>query len=98
MPEFPGGRDSLNKFLIKNIKYPVQAKEDNIQGTVYVSFVVSSLGEINNIKILRGIGFGCDEEAIRVVKKMPIWKPGKQNGKEVSVIFNLPVNFNLTSQ
>ncbi|MFA8299868.1 MAG: energy transducer TonB [Hyphomicrobiales bacterium] len=94
-PQFPGGMGKLMKFLGNNIKYPMIAKESGIQGKVYLSFVVEPNGSISNIKILRGIGGGCDEEAVRVVKSMPKWKPGKQRGKAVRCAFNLPVVFKL---
>ncbi len=92
-PEFPGGEESLMKFLQSNVKYPQLAKESNIQGTVYVQFVVEPNGSVSTVKVLRGIGGGCDEEAVRVVKNMPSWKPGKQRGKPVRVYFNLPIKF-----
>ena len=95
MPSFPGGDAARNKFLSENIVYPMQASENGIQGTVYVSFIVNTDGKTENIKILRGIGGGCDEEAMRVVKLMPRWKPGKQNGKMVSVFYTMPVYFKL---
>jgi len=95
MPSFPGGEDARNKFLAENIKYPQQASENGIQGTVYVSFVVDSKGNVTDVKVLRGIGGGCDEEAIRVVRSMPQWHPGKQNGKQVRVLFNMPIYFRL---
>jgi TonB family protein len=95
MPSFPGGEIARNKFLSENIVYPQLATESGIQGTVYVSFIVDSKGNITDLKILRGIGSGCDEEAIRVVKLMPLWKPGRQNGKFVSVLFNMPIYFTL---
>jgi len=93
MPQFGGGDADLMNYLAKNIKYPAMAKESGISGIVYVTFVVNSKGEIVDVKILRGIGGGCDKEAVRVVKKMPKWKPGKQRGKPVSVQYNLPVRF-----
>jgi len=93
MPDYPGGIDELNKFLKENIKYPQMARESGIEGTVYVTFVVSKSGKISNVKVLRGIGGGCDEEAIRVVGSMPGWIPGKQNGVAVPVQFNLPIKF-----
>jgi protein TonB len=93
MPEFPGGTEKLYEFLAKNIKYPQMAKDAGIQGVVFVNFIVYEDGHIGDIKVLRGIGGGCDEEAIRVVKKMPKWKPGKQRGKAVRVSFNLPIRF-----
>jgi protein TonB len=95
MPSFPGGEAERNKFLAENIVYPQQATENGIQGTVYVSFVVDSKGNVTDVKILRGIGGGCDEEALRVVKMMPKWHPGKQNGKLVRVLFNMPIYFKL---
>ena len=95
MPYFPGGDNEMLKYLSKNIKYPVNAREANITGVVYLSFIVDKEGEIKNIEILRGIGGGCEEEAVRVVKKMSKWKPGKQNGQSVNVQFKLPVSFTL---
>ena len=95
MPTFPGGVEELYKYLGANIKYPEQAKDDNIQGRVFVNFVVEKDGEITNVKILRGIGGGCDEEAIRVVSSMPKWKPGTQRGKNVRVAYNLPIKYSL---
>ena len=94
-PEFPGGMEALYKYLQTSIKYPTIAKENNITGRVYVTFVVEKDGSIANPRILRDIGGGCGQEAIRVVKAMPKWKPGKQRGKAVRVQFNLPVSFNL---
>lgn len=95
MPEFPGGMGALMKYLAENIKYPALAKESGIQGRVFINFVVEPDGSISNVKVLRGIGGGCDEEAVRVVKSMPNWKPGKQRGKPVRVSYNLPVKFTL---
>ncbi len=95
MPEFPGGRAALMKYLASNIKYPPYAKEAGIQGRVFINFVVERDGSITAVKVLRGIGGGCDEEAVRVVKAMPKWKPGMQRGKPVRVSFNLPVKFTL---
>ncbi|MFH1322006.1 MAG: energy transducer TonB [Bacteroidota bacterium] len=93
MPQFGSGEGDLLNYLQQNIKYPQMAKESGISGTVYVTFVVNPKGEITNVKVLRGIGGGCDKEAIRVVSAMPKWKPGKQRGKPVSVQYNLPVRF-----
>ncbi len=95
MPEYPGGEDSLRAFLRREFKYPKLAMENDVMGTVYVTFVVGSDGYIKDIKVLRGIGSGCDEEAVRIVKKMPSWKPGMQNGKAVAVQFNFPIRFRL---
>jgi len=95
MPSFPGGMGELMKFLSQNINYPTLAKESGIQGRVFINFVVEPNGKISNVKVLRGIGGGCDEEAVRVVKSMPKWSPGKQRGKPVRVSYNLPVKFTL---
>ncbi|MCB9364687.1 MAG: energy transducer TonB [Flavobacteriales bacterium] len=96
MPEFPGGgQEALFKYLQKEMKYPQIAKENGIQGTVFVNFVVGKDGKIRDAKILRGVNKMLDEEAIRVVKAMPSWKPGKQRGKPVSVSYNLPIKFTL---
>ncbi len=95
MPSFPGGDEARLKFLQDNIVYPQVAKESGISGTVYVSFVVDSRGKVADVKIMRGIGGGCDEEAIRVIKLMPAWHPGKQAGKPVRVQFTMPIKFTL---
>ncbi len=95
MPDFPGGDAARMKFLVENIKYPQMARESSIQGTVYVTFVVEPSGAVTGVKVLRGIGGGCDEEAMRVVKAMPKWKPGQQRGKPVRVQFNMPIKFTL---
>ena len=97
MPAFPGGMDKLMKYLSDNIKYPSQARELGIQGKVFLSFVIEKDGSVTDVTLLRGIGGGCDEEAIRVVKNMPNWIPGKQRNIPVRVRFNLPVNFRLLS-
>lgn len=94
-PSFPGGEAKMFEYLGKNLKYPPMAKDAGIQGIVYVTFVVLEDGDVTDVKVLRGIGGGCDEEAIRVVKQMPKWKPGKQRGKAVRVQFNLPIRFTL---
>jgi protein TonB len=94
-PAFPGGDGARMKFLQDNIKYPQMARESGIQGTVYVTFVVERNGNVTDVKILRGIGGGCDEEAVRVVQNMPKWEPGKQRGKPVRVQFNMPIKFTL---
>jgi len=95
MPAFDGGEEAMYKWLGDNIKYPQVAKETGITGTVIVTFVVERDGSITNVVLLKGIGGGCDEEALRVVKNMPRWKVGKQNGIPVRVQFNLPIRFTL---
>ncbi len=95
MPEFPGGTSELLRFLATHIQYPQIARETGIQGTVHLQFVVEKDGTASNIKVLRGIGGGCDEEALRVLRSMPVWKAGKQRGIPVRVLFSLPVHFRL---
>jgi len=95
MPEFPGGEEERMKFLANNIKYPEKARENGIQGTVYVNFVIEPDGSISNIKIRRGISKELNEEVIRVIKLMPKWIPGKQRGIAVRVSYNMPVKFSL---
>ena len=96
MPGYPGGEDARVSFLRQNIKYPEEARELGIQGTVYSSFVVEKDGSITDIQILRGIGGGCDEEVIRIIKAMPKWVPGKQRGAPVRVQFKMPLKFTLS--
>lgn len=94
-PEFPGGMSELMKFLSKNIKYPVIAQENGIQGRVVCSFVVNRDGSIVDIQVMRGVEPSLDKEAVRVIGTMPKWKPGEQRGKPVRVKFILPVQFRL---
>ncbi len=84
---------NLNEFIVKNTRYPSAALENSIEGNVYVNFIVDEEGNILNPKVVRGIGMGCDEEALRVVKLLPKWEPGIKNGKKVKVSFNLPFRF-----
>lgn len=98
MPSFPEGDYARQIFLSNNIKYPELAAKNKIQGITYVSFIVDKNGEITDVKTLRGIGGGCDEEAVRVIKMMPRWNPGTQNGKPVRVLFNMPIYFKLQGQ
>ncbi len=93
MPSFPGGEGALFKYLQENIKYPPMARESGISGTVHVTFVIDQKGDIADAKVIRGIGGGCDQEALRVVQNMPKWSAGKQRGKPVRVQYNLPVRF-----
>ena len=95
MPEFPGGDLGLMKFIQKNVKYPAIAKEYNITGKVYVSFIVDKQGKVTNVKIVRGVDKNLDGEALRVVSALPNYKPGKQRGKPVRVMFTIPINFTL---
>ena len=94
-PEFPGGMDSLYKFMRDSLRYPKEALEKRIEGKVYITFVVEKDGSITDPRVLRDIGGGCGEEAIRMVMTMPKWEPGKQSGVPVRVQFNLPVRFEI---
>ncbi len=94
-PEYPGGLSALRVFLAKNLHYPPSAASAGVLGKVYVSFVVAADGSLSDVAVLKGIGFGCDEEATRVIRQMPRWKPGKQSGRAVRVKFNLPITFTL---
>lgn len=95
MPEFPGGTAKMLEYIQKNMKYPMAASESDIQGKVYVQFVVEPDGSLSNVTVLRGIGGGCDEEAVRIVQSMPKFKPGKQRGVPVSVQYMVPIVFKL---
>jgi periplasmic protein TonB len=94
-PSFAGGDKEMYKFLSQNLKYPSAAQRANIQGKVFLKFIVEKDGSISGVENLKGIGFGCDEEAARVVKLMPKWIAGKQNGRNVRVFFTIPVFFKL---
>ncbi len=94
-PDFPGGTAALQRHLSQNLRYPAPASRANVSGRVFVGFVVNADGSIADVQLLRGIGFGCDEEAKRVIEQMPRWKPGKQAGRAVRVRFTLPIVFAL---
>ncbi|MEX1239598.1 MAG: TonB family protein [Cyclobacteriaceae bacterium] len=94
-PEFQGGYEAMMNFIKRNMRYPASARRMGVDGTVYVSFVVSKDGSISEVKTIRGISADCDNEAKRVVGMMPAWRPGKQNGKPVFVRFVLPIKFKL---
>ena len=95
MPSFPGGNAALMKYLSENVKYPVVAQENGVQGRVVVSFVVEKDGHITDVKVVRSVDPSLDKEAARVVRSMPSWIPGKQNGSAVRVKYNVPVSFKL---
>jgi periplasmic protein TonB len=97
-PSFPGGIEMFYKFLQYNIRYPAKAFEDKIQGKVFVSFTVEKDGSLNNIKVVRALGAGCDEEAVRVMELSPKWKPGVQNGRPVRVQYTMPISFSLAGR
>ena len=95
MPEFPGGEQAMFDFVANNVVYPQEARDKEIEGRVFVRFIVEKDGSVSDVKVAKGIGGGCDEEAVRVVKAMPKWKPGKQDGKPVRVNFTMPFFFKL---
>lgn len=94
-PLYPGGTDAMLKFLGENLKYPHIAKEAGILGTVIVQFIIEKDGSVGEVKVIRGLGGGCNEEAVRVVSMMPKWAPGRQRGKAVRVTFHIPLKFYL---
>jgi len=95
MPSFPGGNAALMSYLSSNVKYPVVAQENGVQGRVVVGFVVEKDGSVSDVKVVRSVDPSLDKEAMRVVKSMPRWNPGKQNGSAVRVKYNVPVLFRL---
>ena len=94
-PNPPGGMSGWNKYLSDNLKYPTQARRMGVEGTVIVVFVINTDGTIQDVEVLRGIGGGCDEEAVKIVKNAPKWEPGKQRGKPVRTRMRLPIRSNL---
>ncbi|MCR9016822.1 energy transducer TonB [Aquiflexum gelatinilyticum] len=94
-PQFPGGIEAWGNFMKDNLKYPASAKDKGIEGTVYITFIINKDGSVSDAEILRGIGGGCDEEALRVVKASPNWNPGKKDGKIVRSRMRLPVQYAL---
>ena len=97
-PQFPGGREALGAYLGQHLKYPAAAEKANAGGTVFVNFIITKNGEITAVKSLKNVGYGMDEEAIRVVTQMPRWHPGRQNGQAVNIRFNLPIRFQLEDE
>ena len=95
MPEFPGGEQAMMDFVAKNVQYPKEAMEKGISGRVLVGFIVEKDGSISETEVVKGIGGGCDEEAVRVVKAMPKWIPGKQDDKPVRVSYTMPFFFKM---
>jgi len=95
MPQFPGGTKALLKYLSSNLKYPAQALKNEIQGKVYIRFIVTENGDIAKATVMRSLNKDCDKEALRVIRNMPKWKPGKQNGVRVPVYYTIPIQFSL---
>jgi TonB family protein len=96
MPLFPGGQTALDNYIRTNLQYPAEAKKYNKEGTVHCSFIIEPDGSVSNVNIIRKIGYGCDEEVVRIISSMPKWVPGKKNGKNVKVQMFLPINFSIT--
>ncbi|HRP89520.1 MAG TPA: energy transducer TonB [Edaphocola sp.] len=94
-PEFIGGKQELQRYLDANLKYPQKAKDAKKQGVVYISFTVTEEGKVTNAKVVRSIGLGCDEEALRLVEEMPNWKPGKEDGTIKALPVVIPISFRL---
>ena len=95
-PEFPGGTDGLVKYLSENITYPKKAQQNGVEGKVMVQFVVSKKGKITRVEVLRGVEKSLDKAAVKVIKAMPLWKPGSVGGNAVDVIYSLPIVFKLS--
>lgn len=93
MPQFQGGPEGLGSFIRSNLSYPREALDNKIQGVVVASFIVEKDGSVSNIEIIKGIGYGCDQEVIRLIRLMPKWTPGKKDNANVRVKLNIPVEF-----
>ncbi len=93
MPEFPGGQAAMLKYIGKHLRYPASAQAKGVSGIVYVSFVISPEGQVTKVEVRKGINTACDQEAARVISKMPLWKPGRQSGRNVPVRYSLPIRF-----
>lgn len=98
MPEFPGGVREMYRFLGENLKYPADAQRANVQGKIFVRFVVEKDGSIGEKNVLESLGYGCDEELLRVISLMPKWESGRQNGKKVRTYYTLPCSFTLEEE
>lgn len=98
MPSYPGGEAAMQKFIRENLKYPEDAQRAGIQGRITTQFIVTAEGQIENIRIIRGISPSCDAEVVRVIKAMPKWIPGQENGKDVAVYYALPILYRLPAK
>ena len=95
MPEYPGGESAMLKFISDHLRYPDSARAKKIEGRVFVKFTIDEYGKVVEVSVLKGIGGGCDEEALRVIRSMPAWKPGSQDGEGIRVEYTIPINFQL---
>lgn len=97
-PSFPGGMNNFYKYLGETVKYPKEAQDKNVQGKVFLSYIIEKDGTVNDVKVERGLGSGLDEEAVRVLEASPKWTPGKKGNQPVRVMYNLPINFALSGE
>ena len=95
MPAYPGGEQAMIKYISDNLKFPDSARTKKIEGKVLVSYTIDEYGQVTDVYVVKGIGGGCDEEAMRVIKSMPKWKPGNQGGEGIRVQYTIPINFQL---
>ena len=95
MPSFPGGQGAMFEFIANNIQYPIVAEENGVQGRVLVSFVIKKDGSLSNVRVVKSVDPALDKEAVRLIKSMPKWSPGKEKGRFVNVKFTVPVTFRL---
>lgn len=97
-PAFPKGMEAFYQYLASSLKYPEEAKKNNVEGKVFLSFIVEKDGKLSDVKVIKGLGYGTNEEAVRVVKASPNWNPGKIKGEAVRVQYNLPISFSLSKK
>ncbi|GAB2946927.1 hypothetical protein GCM10027048_09920 [Hymenobacter coalescens] len=97
MPQPPGGMDGLMQYLNKNIQYPAEALDHHVEGKVYINFSIDPTGHVRDVRVAKGIGAGCNEEAVRVISQMPRWQPGLHNGQAVGVSYTIPVAFTINT-
>lgn len=98
MPEYPGGTEAMLKYISENLHYPQYAKEHNIEGKVFVNFIVDETGKVTKVKVVKNVEPSLDAEAVRVIESLPLWKPGFHKGKPVRVQFTIPINFELYNE
>lgn len=97
-PEFPGGQGGWSSYIQKNLRYPLKARANKITGRVTLTFAISPEGKVVDAKVVKGLGWGCDEEALRVINNSPVWKPAYKKGKPVRFEFTMPIAFTLTNE
>ncbi len=97
MPAYPGGEEALMQYMLENLNLPETALNDTISGTSYIGFIVTKQGQVEQVHVIKSFREDCDQEAVRVIKAMPAWKPGIQDGKQVNVQYTLPIRFTLST-